>query len=73
MREIVNALLYQGRTGCQWALLRGEPKHFRRPEVGDLTLVIEVMRFGDDGQRMTVYQAEPGSADEAALGKLAAR
>ncbi|MCX5151790.1 hypothetical protein OHB36_34430 [Streptomyces sp. NBC_00320] len=52
---------------------RGEPKRFRRPEVGDLTLVIEVVRFGDDGQRMTVYQAEPGSADEAALGKLAAR
>ncbi|MFF3941465.1 MmyB family transcriptional regulator [Streptomyces phaeofaciens] len=52
---------------------RGESKHFRRPEVGDLTLVIEVMRFGDDGQRMTVYQAEPGSADEAALGMLAAR
>ena len=49
------------------------PKHFRRPEVGDLTLVIEVVRFGDDGQRMTVYQAEPGSADEAALGTLAAR
>ncbi len=21
MREIVNALLYQGRTGCQWVLL----------------------------------------------------
>lgn len=52
---------------------RGEPKHFRRPEVGDLTLVIEVVRFGDDGQRMTVYQSEPGSADEAALGKLAGR
>ncbi|WP_377273730.1 hypothetical protein [Peterkaempfera sp. SMS 1(5)a] len=51
---------------------RGEPQHFRRPKVGDLTLVIEVMRFGDDGRRMTVYQAEPGSADEAALGKLAA-
>nr|WP_324604615.1 hypothetical protein [Streptomyces sp. NRRL S-337] len=38
-----------------------------------MTLVIEVVRFGDDDRRMTVYQAEPGSADEVALGKLAAR
>ncbi len=36
-------------------------------------LIIEFMRFGDDGQRIAVYQAEPGSADEAELGRLAAR
>ena len=49
---------------------RGETKHFRHPAVGDLALVTEVLRFGDDGQRMTVYQAEPGSADETVLRQL---
>ena len=52
---------------------RGERKRLRHPEVGDLALVIEVMRFGDGGQPVTVYEAVPGSADEAALGRLAVR
>ncbi|WP_344663971.1 helix-turn-helix domain-containing protein [Catenulispora yoronensis] len=51
---------------------RGDAKRFHHPVVGELTLVTEVLRFGDDGQRMTVYQAEAGSADEAALGRLSA-
>ncbi|MDN3284853.1 transposase [Streptomyces thermocarboxydus] len=25
LREIVNAILYQGRTGCQWACLPARP------------------------------------------------
>jgi hypothetical protein len=50
---------------------RGEPKTFRHPRVGDLTLTYEVLHLGDEGQRMSVYQAAPGSADEDALKLLA--
>lgn len=45
---------------------RGEAKAFRHPQVGELTLTNEVLYLAD-GQRMSVYQAEPGSRDHDAL------
>lgn len=46
---------------------RGDQKHFRHPRVGDITLSYEVLHLGADGQRMTIYQAAPGSSDQDAL------
>jgi transcriptional regulator with XRE-family HTH domain len=46
---------------------RGEDKSFHHPQVGDLTLTYEVLHVGDDGQRITVYQAVPGSRDHDAM------
>ena len=45
---------------------RGDTKPFRHPRVGEFTLTYEVLYLAD-GQRMTVYQAEPGSRDHDAL------
>ena len=45
---------------------RGEPKPFRHPRAGEFTLTYEVLYLAD-GQRMSVYQAEPGSRDHDAL------
>jgi transcriptional regulator with XRE-family HTH domain len=45
---------------------RGEAKPFRHPQVGEFTLTYEVLHLAD-GQRMTVYQAEPGGRDHDAL------
>ena len=47
-------------------LRRGEAKPFRHPRVGEFTLTNEVL-YLSDGQRMSVYQAEPGSRDHDAL------
>jgi len=47
-------------------LRRGEAKPFRHPRVGEFTLTNEVLYLAD-GQRMSVYQAEPGSRDHDAL------
>jgi transcriptional regulator with XRE-family HTH domain len=46
---------------------RSRPKHFQHPVVGKLTLDQEILYLSDDGLRMNVYQAEPGSADENTL------
>lgn len=45
---------------------RGEAKPFRHPQVGEFTLTYEVLNLAD-GQRMTIYQAEPGTRDHDAL------
>ncbi|MEV4436253.1 helix-turn-helix transcriptional regulator [Streptomyces sp. NPDC049555] len=46
----------------------GGPKTFNHPKAGMMTLTFEVMKLaGTGGQRLVVYQAEPGSADEAAM------
>jgi transcriptional regulator with XRE-family HTH domain len=45
---------------------RGEAKRFRHPRVGEFTLTNEVLYLAD-GQRMSVYQAAPGSRDHDAL------
>jgi transcriptional regulator with XRE-family HTH domain len=45
---------------------RGEAKPFRHPRVGEFTLNSEALYLAD-GQRITVYQAEPGSRDHDAL------
>lgn len=49
---------------------RGAEKTFRHPLVGDLTLNYEVLNL-DDSQRVTVYQAAPGSRDHDAMILLA--
>ncbi|CAL9329344.1 hypothetical protein SUDANB15_00035 [Streptomyces sp. enrichment culture] len=48
MREIVNALLYQGRTGCQWELL---PHDF--PSAGAVKYYFYTWR--DDGIDQTIH------------------
>jgi transcriptional regulator with XRE-family HTH domain len=45
---------------------RGEAKPFRHPQVGEFALTYEVLHLAD-GQRMTVYQAEPGTRDHDAV------
>lgn len=45
---------------------RGEAKRFRHPRVGEFTLTSEALYLAD-GQRITIYQAEPGSRDHDAL------
>jgi transcriptional regulator with XRE-family HTH domain len=49
---------------------RGTAKRFLHPVLGDFTLTFEVLHL-DEGQRMSIYQAEPGSAGEKALAELA--
>jgi transcriptional regulator with XRE-family HTH domain len=49
---------------------RSEAKAFRHPEVGNLTLGFEVLNL-DDGLRLSIFQAEPGTADHDALKLLA--
>jgi len=51
-------------------LRRGEPKTFRHPQAGTITLTYEVLQLSD-GQRMSVYQAAPGSTDQDAVKLLA--
>jgi len=45
---------------------RGEAKSFRHPLVGEFALTTEVLYLAN-GQRMTVYQAEPGTRDHDAM------
>ena len=45
---------------------RGEAKQFRHPQVGELTLTNEALYLAD-GQRISVYQAEPGRRHQDAL------
>jgi transcriptional regulator with XRE-family HTH domain len=43
-------------------------KHFRHPEVGDLSLDFEALLLADEpGERILMYTAKPGSPSEAAL------
>lgn len=54
-------------------LHRAGVKHFRHPDVGELELHYEVLPVSaDDGQTLTVYAAEPGSATADALQLLSA-
>ncbi|MFJ9419328.1 helix-turn-helix transcriptional regulator [Streptomyces sp. NPDC101227] len=49
----------------------GGTKNFAHPKVGAMTLSYEVMQLArTGGQRLVVYQAPPGSADEAAMLRL---
>ncbi|MEU9110419.1 helix-turn-helix transcriptional regulator [Streptomyces sp. NPDC048483] len=49
----------------------GGTKNFAHPKVGAMTLTYEVMKLArTGGQRFVVYQAPPGSADEAAMLRL---
>ncbi|BCJ50471.1 transcriptional regulator [Actinoplanes sp. NBRC 14428] len=51
---------------------RGGSKRFRHPVVGELTLDFEALPLPDDsGLQVSVYNAEPGSADADALTLLA--
>ncbi|MEU2358368.1 helix-turn-helix domain-containing protein [Streptomyces misionensis] len=51
----------------------GGQKCFRHPQAGAMTLTYEVMRLArTGGQRMVVYQAAPGTADEEAMLRLEA-
>ncbi|MFB4297496.1 helix-turn-helix transcriptional regulator [Actinomadura sp. NTSP31] len=46
---------------------RSEKKSFHHPVAGDMTLDYEVLRVGDTGVRLAVYQAPPGTPDHDAL------
>jgi transcriptional regulator with XRE-family HTH domain len=46
---------------------RSHPKTFHHPDVGPLTLHHEVLQLSDEGLRLAIDQAEPGSADETAM------
>ncbi|HEY3481236.1 MULTISPECIES: helix-turn-helix domain-containing protein [Amycolatopsis] len=50
---------------------RSAQARLRHPDLGEVTFDYEVLRLGPGGQRMTIYQAEPGSADHEALRRLA--
>ncbi|TCO52622.1 helix-turn-helix domain-containing protein [Actinocrispum wychmicini] len=50
---------------------RSHVKRFGHPMVGTMTLTHEVLRLSDDGQRLCVYQATPGTPDHDALTLLA--
>jgi hypothetical protein len=45
---------------------RSQAKAFDHPEVGDFTLTYEVLNL-EDGLRLSILQAEPGTADHDAL------
>jgi transcriptional regulator with XRE-family HTH domain len=45
---------------------RGDSKPFRHPQVGEFTLTTEIL-YLEDGQRMTIYQAKPGTRDYDAM------
>jgi transcriptional regulator with XRE-family HTH domain len=49
---------------------RSQVKAFHHPQVGDLTLSYEALNF-EDGLRLSVFQAEPGTTDHDALKLLA--
>jgi transcriptional regulator with XRE-family HTH domain len=66
-------------TSVEFALLwrrydlryrRSEVKAFHHPEVGDFALSFEVLNL-EDGLRLSILQAEPGTADHDALKLLA--
>jgi transcriptional regulator with XRE-family HTH domain len=46
---------------------RSRPKNLQHPAIGKITLHQEVLHLSDDGLRLNIYQAQPGSADETAL------
>ncbi|MEU5995972.1 helix-turn-helix transcriptional regulator [Spirillospora sp. NPDC047418] len=50
---------------------RGGETAFRHPVIGPVTLANEILATAGDGQRMLVYQAEPGTAEHDALVLLA--
>lgn len=52
------------------AVRHNERRPFHHPVVGDLTLESETLYLGDNGPRMTVYQAIPGTADHRAMRAL---
>jgi transcriptional regulator with XRE-family HTH domain len=72
----LRALIAELRAGCpEFARLwqrhevrhrRGERKPFRHPLVGEFTLTTEAL-YLEDGQRMTIYQAKPGTRDHDAM------
>jgi transcription regulator MmyB-like protein len=53
-------------SGTRHGTGAGKAKPFRRPRAGEFTVTYEV-RYLADGQRMTVYQAEPGGRDHDTL------
>jgi transcriptional regulator with XRE-family HTH domain len=46
---------------------RGGETAFRHPVIGPITLASEVLTLADAGQRLLVYQAQPGTAEHDAL------
>ncbi|MFE2540962.1 helix-turn-helix transcriptional regulator [Actinacidiphila glaucinigra] len=49
---------------------RSGTETFHHPEAGTMTLSFEVLRLDHEGQRITIYQAQPGSRDHDALLRL---
>ena len=48
-------------------------KHVNHPQAGPLEFECQVLHIADTGQRLIAYCAAPGSATEAAFGRLASR
>lgn len=77
LAALVNELTRDSRDFAQaWAQYdvaprRSQSKLFHHPVAGDITLWHEVLRLSDDGQRLGIYQAPPGSPDHDALTVLA--
>lgn len=47
-------------------------KHYRHPQLGEVTVHCEALEFPSDGrQRLCIYTAEPGSPSDTALRLLA--
>jgi transcriptional regulator with XRE-family HTH domain len=63
------AALWERYDVGQWR--RGQ-KRFRHPEVGEVTLNAEVLHLAEGDQRLTIYQAAPGSRDHDAIRLLSA-
>lgn len=77
LAALVNELTRDSRDFAQlWSRYdvtprRSQRKIFHHPVAGDMTLWHEVLRLADDGQRLGIYQAPPGSRDHDALTLLA--
>ncbi|MFF4978320.1 helix-turn-helix domain-containing protein [Streptomyces sp. NPDC001083] len=49
---------------------RSGTETFHHPDAGTMTVSFEVLRLDHEGQRITIYQAQPGSRDRDALLRL---
>jgi transcriptional regulator with XRE-family HTH domain len=80
LRRLVDELRIASRAFDElWSAYPIQPcayhdRRYRLPDIGELTLHDEFLQLGDDdGQRLAIFTAAPGSASAGVLGRLAAR